>query len=145
MLKIRYKSLMLLSFLIGLVACSTEQFNDELTSGDTPIELSGALTRAAGDGLLITTGNPLIDYKNANINFFLSSRIAANNNPYFSNISMSVGNSLSDGRNELNSSVYYPLGKTPINLYAHTGVAATGSPANMIPLTSGTADRKSVV
>ena len=52
---------------------------------------------------------------------------------------MSVGNSLSDGRNELNSSVYYPLGKTPINLYAHTGVAATGSPANMIPLTSGTA------
>ena len=139
MLKIRYKSLMLLSFLIGLVACSTEQFNDELTSGDTPIELSGALTRAAGDGLLITTGNPLIDYKNANINFFLSSRIAANNNPYFSNISMSVGNSLSDGRNELNSSVYYPLGKTPINLYAHTGVAATGSPANMIPLTSGTA------
>ena len=131
--------MMLLSFLIGLVACSTEQFNDELTSGDTPIELSGALTRAAGDGLLITTGNPLIDYKNANINFFLSSRIAANNNPYFSNISMSVGNSLSDGRNELNSSVYYPLGKTPINLYAHTGVAATGSPANMIPLTSGTA------
>ncbi len=139
MLKQRYKGAMTVLLMTALAACSTEQFSDELTPGTTPVQLSGALTRATGDGLLITTGNPLVDYKNANVNFYLSARTAADNSVYFSNMPMTIGDNKSDGRNNLNSNVYYPLGKTAINLYVHTGTIAIGTPANTINLTSGTA------
>lgn len=142
MLKQLYKGVISALFLAVVAACSTEQFTDgELVPSDTPIQLSGALTRAVGDGLLITTGNPLADRygTSSGVKFYLSARTATDNNVYFSNMPMTIGNNESDGRNDLNSSVYYPLGGTEINLYAHTGTQATGTPANTITLTSGTA------
>lgn len=139
MLKQLYKSTAWVLFLISMGACSNEQLNNELAPGNTPIQLSGALTRATGEnGSLITTGNPLADYKANNVKFYLSAR-TTDNKPYFSNMDMSIGNNESDGRNDLDSKVYYPLGGTEINLYAHTGKAATGTPPTTIPLTSGTA------
>lgn len=136
MLKQIYKGSLWVLLLFGIGACSNEQLGDEPVPGNTPIQLSGALTRASGDGLLITNGNPLTEYSSAN--FYLSARIASGNDAYFSNMSMTIGNNQGSGRNNLNSQVYYPLGGTKINLYAHTGSVATGNPANTIPLVSGT-------
>ena len=136
MCKQLYKGVLPALLLTLLAACSNEQLEDDnLTQGNTPVELSGVLTRATGDGQLINTGNPLADYQTQNVKFFLSARTAASDKTYFSNMAMSVGKDASGGRNELISGVYYPLGKTAINLFAHTGAAATNGE---IPLTSGT-------
>lgn len=136
MCKQLYKGVLPALLLTVFAACSNEQLdNDSITPGSTPVELSGGLTRAAGDNQLITTGNPLADYYTQNVKFFLSARTAATAKTYFANMAMEIGKSTSSGRNELASNVYYPLGKTPINLFAHTGAAAVNGE---IPLTSGT-------
>lgn len=135
MCKQLYKGVLPALLLSVLAACSNEQLeNDNLTPGNTPVELIGALTRATGDGQLINTGNPLADYYTQNVKFFLTARTASEKT-YFANMAMTIGKNISSGRNELASSVYYPLGKTAINLFAHTGAAATNGE---IPLTAGT-------
>lgn len=148
MLKQLYKGTIVTLALAAIAACSTEQFSDgKLAPGDTPIQLTGALTgtssagitRAAegdGSGELITTGNPLFtSYQNKGITFRLSARTADSKNEYFSNISMPVEkNDVSNGTDKLTADAYYPLGEKEIYLYGHTGTVS----GNKLPLTSGT-------
>lgn len=148
MLKQLYKGIITTLALSAIAACSTEQFSDgKLAPGDTPIQLSGALTRTSsvaltravegdGSGGLITTGNPLFtSYQNKGITFRLSARTADSKNEYFSNISMPVEkNDVSNGTDKLTADAYYPLGEKEIYLYGHTGTVS----GNKLPLTSGT-------
>jgi hypothetical protein len=148
MLKQLYKGTIVTLALAAIAACSTEQFSDgKLAPGDTPIQLTGALTRTSsvaltraaegdGSGELITTGNPLFtSYQNKGITFRLSARTADSKNEYFSNISMPVEkNDVSNGTDKLTADAYYPLGEKEIYLYGHTGTVS----GNKLPLTSGT-------
>lgn len=142
MLKKIYKY-MAAFLLVGLVvSCSPDALSDvPLSEGDVPIEVTGMLTRALGDandpghGQLITTGNPLGEYNATN--FYLSARTTdATPANYFLNQKITIGNNLAPGRNELDGTVYYPLGKKPINLIAHTGGLATTE--GVITLNAGT-------
>lgn len=149
MLKKLYKGIIAISALTVIAACSTEQLSDgELVPGDTPIQLSGALTgvssgnltRAVDDGSLITTGNPLFDsyYGKTDVNFYLSARTTDTpKKEYFSNIAMKVekNSTANDGTDKLTAGIFYPLGKKEIYLYGHTGTVTN----NKLTLTSGTA------
>lgn len=148
MLKQLYKGIITTLALAAIAACSTEQFSDgKLAPGDTPIQLSGTLTRTSsvaltravegdGSGELITTGNPLFtSYQNKGIAFYLSSRAADSRNEYFSNIGMTVAkNDANNGTDKLTADAYYPLGEEEIYLYGHTGTVS----GNKLTLTSGT-------
>ncbi len=128
--------------LVGIViSCSPDALDVPLTEGDVPVEVTGMLTRALGDtddpehGELITTGNPLKAYSERS--FYLSARTtdAAPAN-YFLNQKITIGADRTQGRNELDGTVYYPLGQKEINLIAHTGGDATD--AGVITLNAGT-------
>ena len=130
----------------AVIYCSPEALDDKpLTEGDVPIEVTGMLTRALGDtgdpgdGNLITTGYPLENiYKAANVDFFLTARtVDTPVGNYFLNRTITIGapNDTEQGRNMLDGTVYYPLGKKAINLFAHTVSAnANGD----MTLTAGT-------
>lgn len=142
MLKQFYKY-MAAFLLVGIViSCSPDALDVPLTEGDVPVELTGMLTRALGDptdpghGQLITTENPLKAYSGRS--FYLSARTTdATPANYFLNQEITIGTDLTQGRNELDGTVYYPLGQKPINLIAHTGGIATD--AGIITLNAGTA------
>lgn len=140
MLKQFYKGVRWSLLLLLIGACSSEEFEDELLSGKTPIHLSAGLTRAVGDDpVLITSGNPLAVYQEKKVPFFLSARTVGDQKKYFSNMLLNIGGNQSEGRNKLLSKVYYPLGKHDILLYAHTGKKTTDKDSkSIITLTSGT-------
>lgn len=144
MLKQIYKN-MTVFLIVGMaVACSSDTLdNVPLTEGDEPIQLNGAMTRTLGDasdpgdGLLITTGNPLAAY--SGITFRLAARtVESPVSNYFINSSIGIGDAGDmGGRNKITGNVYYPLGKKAINLYAYTG--ATAAANGNITLNAGTA------
>ncbi len=138
----KYMAVLLLAGMV--IGCSPEALDHvPLTEGDVPIQLSGAVTRALGDpddpghGQLITTGNPLEDY--TGINFRLTARtVDAPVSTYFINRPIGiVGAGDAGGRNKITGNVYYPLGKTKIDLYAYTNANATET--GDITLNAGTA------
>lgn len=141
MLKQFYKY-MAAFLLVGLVvSCSPDALDVPLTEGDVPVEVTGMLTRALGDatdpghGELITTGNPLKAYRERS--FYLSARTTdATPANYFLNQKITIGTNQDEGRNELDGTVYYPLGQKEIDLTAHTGGTATD--AGVITLNAGT-------
>lgn len=115
------------AMLIGVTACSTEQFEeDALAPGTTPIQLMGAVTRAGG-----TNGN-LGGY--ADTELFLTAKTDTTTY-YFTNNAIAVGSG-NETKSVLNVDMYYPLDKNKeISLYGHSGKVTDGK----ISLTSGTA------
>lgn len=153
MLKQIYKYTAAFLLLEIIASCSSDPVVDEpLAQGDVPIQLSGALTRALGeasdpgDGKLIKSGYPLETYSSAGIKFYLTARtVETPVSNYFLNKEISIGdkNTTDQGRNKLTGTVYYPLGKKAIDLYAHTAVTAAEN--GNITLTAGTGHANDVL
>lgn len=114
--------------LIGFAACTTEQLEDDLTPGTTPIQLRGAVTRAGGPN-----GN-----LNGYSNLYLSATTGSGGTTdFFNNIAITgiTTNTTDNTKSDLKTGVYYPLNEdTEINLYGHTGAVTGGK----MVLTSGT-------
>ena len=106
----------------ALSACSSETWTDvETVPGDSPILLTGAMTRAEG-----STGNTLAGYTN----LFLSAKTAENPPAdYFTNVALTVGDAVTDKTDAryLKANAYYPLGGKEISLFAHTGQVKNGN------------------
>ncbi len=143
MLKQFYKYMTAL--LIGgtIVGCTSDlPVENPPVEGDVPVQLNGMLRSLGdaddpGDGELITTGYPLEAY--SGVKFYLSARtVDAPVSNYLLNQEIFIGakNTTDQGRNKLDGTVYYPLGKKAINLFSYTG--STISENGNITLTSGT-------
>lgn len=143
MLKQFYKYMTAL--LIGgtIVGCTSDlSVENPPVEGDVPVQLNGMLRSLGdaddpGDGELITTGYPLEAY--SGVKFYLSARtVDAPVSNYLLNQEIFIGakNTTDQGRNKLDGTVYYPLGKKAINLFSYTG--STISENGNITLTSGT-------
>lgn len=106
----------------ALSACSSETWVDtETVPGDSPILLTGAMTRTEGSG-----NNTLAGYTN----LFLSAKTTVNPpTDYFTNVALTVGDVAAGITNahHLNANAYYPLGGKEISLFAHTGQVKNGN------------------
>lgn len=143
MVRYIYNIVVIACLLLAWGGCSSDHVGDaDPMSGDTPIRLSGMVTRAAGDGAIISSGYPLEAYGTGGVKFYMTARtVSPAVVTYFANQSMSIGDRVGAdadaGRNFLTANVYYPLNENPIHLFAHTGTAADTS--GNIPLKAGTA------
>lgn len=113
----------IVAMIAALSACSSETWSDaETVPGDSPILLTGAMTRADGN-----TGNTLQGYTN----LYLSAKTAESSSAtdYFTNVPLTVGDAVTGEANAryLNTNAYYPLGGKEINLFAHTGQLKNGN------------------
>lgn len=105
-----------------LSACSSETWVDtETVPGDSPILLTGAMTRATGN-----INSTLEGYTN----LYLSAKTTDNlPTDYFTNVALTVGDAVTDNANAryLKANAYYPLGGNEISLFAHTGQLKDGN------------------
>lgn len=113
----------IVAMIAALSACSSETWSDaETVPGDSPILLTGAMTRADGN-----TGNTLQGYTN----LYLSAKPAESSSAtdYFTNVPLTVGDAVTGGTGAyyLETNAYYPLGGKEINLFAHTGQLKNGN------------------
>lgn len=102
--------------LSAISACSTEQIDEtDIAPGNIPIVLQGALTRT-GNGAV---NEPLSSY--SNLKLTAKAENGTNYVDYFTNKAISSIGTEDNGEYPLGTTVYYPLAKRNIRLYAHTG------------------------
>lgn len=103
--------------LSAISACSTEQIDEtDIAPGNIPIVLQGALTRT-GNGAV---NEPLNSYSNLKLTAKAENG-TDNYVDYFTNKAISSIGTEDGGKYQLDATVYYPLAKRNIRLYAHTG------------------------
>lgn len=112
----------IVAMIAALSACSSETWVDtEIVPGDSPILLTGAMTRADGN-----TNNTLAGYTN----LYLSAKTTGNpSTDYFTNVALTVGDVVAGNADAryLKANAYYPLGGKEIGLFAHTGQLKNGN------------------